>query len=106
MPVYHPRPASAFLSPATVCVCVCVWVRVCVCVSLCVCVCVRPVCSFYAYVSVAVPCQYPKLAPLAFASLRVCPHPYGWRQPSKTQTRAHEHVGSLVVVAVGVKERR
>ena len=63
-------------------------------------VCVRPVCPSYVYVSVAPPCQYPKLAPLALASLRGCPPPCGWRAPSKTQTRAHEHVGSLVVVAV------
>ena len=52
------------------------------------------------------PCHYPKLAPLAPASLRVCPLPYGRRAQTKTQTRVHEHVGSLVVVAVGVKERR
>ena len=70
------------------------------------CVCARPVCPSYACASAAPPYHYPKLAPLAPASLRVCPLPYGRRAQTKTQTRVHEHVGSLVVVAVRVKERR
>ena len=70
------------------------------------CVCARPVCPSYPCASAALPCHYPKLAPLAPASRRVCPLPYGRRAPNKTQTCVHEHVGSLVAVAVRVKERR
>jgi hypothetical protein len=70
------------------------------------CVCVRPVCPSYVYVSVAPPCQYPRLAPLALASLRGCPPPLRVaRTKQDPDTRARTR-GELGGGCGGVKERR